>query len=103
MPTQYRSASPTELRRLFNAHHYADIMAGKYLEFVKYSGHPASPLAEEPYCTKSQIVSYEDRVTRVQIARVHRYKRPDGTIGLSGRPDPKSVRIGDIVYRLPIT
>ena len=92
-----------ELRRLFNDLYYADIRAGKYLEFIKEQNHPASPLADEPYCTKSQIVSYEDRETGVQVARAHRYKRPDGTIGLSGRPDPKSVRVGDIVYRLPIT
>lgn len=29
------------------------------------------------------------------MALVHQYLRPDGSIGGSGRPDPKRVRVGD--------
>jgi len=49
--------------------------------------HPASPKSGEPHCTRSQILSYAcgDR----EIARAHRYVRPDGAIGASGKPDPK--------------
>lgn len=29
------------------------------------------------------------KVGGVEIARAHRYLRPDGTLGASGKPDPK--------------
>lgn len=33
-----------------------------------------------------------------QSAIVHQARRRDSTIGASGRPDPKWLRVGDIVY-----
>ena len=42
---------------------------------------------------RSQVVSYFDRAVRVAIC--HRYVLPDGTLGASGRPDPKWLRVGD--------
>jgi hypothetical protein len=33
-----------------------------------------------------------------KVAGVHQYLRPDGTIGLSGRPDPKEVYIDGVLY-----
>jgi hypothetical protein len=62
--------------------------------------HPAPPLADEPQCTWSRSISYRDKVTDDEVARVHQYDRPDGTIGLSGRPDPKRVLSGGVLYRL---
>ena len=50
--------------------------------------HPAQPGANEPVCTRTQIVTYYDR-DGTQIAIVHQYLRRDGAIGASGRPDPK--------------
>ena len=35
-----------------------------------------------------------------ELARVHQYLRPDGTIGASGKPDPKRLLEGNILYRL---
>jgi hypothetical protein len=34
-----------------------------------------------------------------EVARAHRYLRPNGTLGASGKPDPKTVRIGRTLYR----
>lgn len=48
-------------------------------------------------CTRSQILAYEDPPGK-QIAVVHQYLRPDGTIGGSGRPDPKRLMVNGIVY-----
>ena len=31
------------------------------------------------------------------VARVHQYQRPDGSVGGSGRPDPKWLRVGSWV------
>lgn len=43
---------------------------------------------KEPRCTRSQMVLYYTWSGEL-IALVHQYKRPDGTLGGSGRPDPK--------------
>jgi hypothetical protein len=61
--------------------------------------HPALTAANEPFCTLSQMISYRD-ASGNEVARVHQYLRPDGTIGASGKPDPKRVLVGDTLYRL---
>lgn len=62
--------------------------------------HPSPPAASEPFCTWSQEVSYIDPTTNEEVARAHRYLRPDGTIGASGLPDPKRVVHNGIIYRI---
>lgn len=57
---------------------------------LEEDGHPSAPMSDEPFCTRSQILAYRDDEAR-QIARVHRYLREDGSIGASGKPDPKQV------------
>lgn len=99
MPLKYTRADEATIRRLFNAHHLHHVTSGKYTCFVEADGHPSSPLAGEPYCTRSQMVSYRDDLG-TPIAKCHRYLRPDGKIGLSGLPDPKQVRVGDEVFLL---
>jgi hypothetical protein len=32
------------------------------------------------------------------VAVVHQYENPDGTIAASGKPDPKSIRVGDTLF-----
>lgn len=72
---------------------------GELIAVVQRERHPALPLAAEPFCTRSQLVSYFDGSGN-EIARVHQYLRTDGTIGLSGRPDPKRLLEGGILYRI---
>jgi hypothetical protein len=74
---------------------------GRFTELVRREGHPSPPLAEEPLCTRSQIIALieEDGVRR---ANVHQYLRPDGTLGLSGLPDPKALLDGDTLYYVPV-
>jgi hypothetical protein len=60
-------------------------------------GHPSPTTSGEPRCTRSQILSFYD-YNNTEIARCHQYKRPDGRIGASGRPDPKRVFIRDTVF-----
>jgi hypothetical protein len=45
------------------------------------------------------MVSYLDSDGN-EVARVHQYLRPDGTIGASGKPDPKRLLDGGILYYL---
>ena len=88
------------LRGLFNKHQfYAQVQSGTLTAKVKKNRHPSLPLAKEPFCTKSQIVFYYN-ADGDQVAIVHQYLRTDGTIGLSGKPDPKKLRVDDVIYIL---
>ncbi len=51
----------------------------------------------EPPGTRSQMVVYEDAGGRF-VAMVHRYLRPDDSIGASGYPDPKAVLHQGVLY-----
>ncbi len=66
---------------------------------LKKNGHPSPAPAREPFCTRSQILEYFD-TAGTKLAIVHRYLRPDGRIGASGRPDPKVFLDGDTLYVL---
>ena len=59
--------------------------------------HPSLPKANEPFCTRSQVLAYfDDKNERVAV--VHQYLRPDGTLGASQRPDPKKLLVNGILY-----
>jgi hypothetical protein len=55
----------------------------------------------QPHGTLSQIVIYID-ASDLQVALVHQYLRPDGTLGGSGRPDPKKVLTDGVLYILEL-
>jgi hypothetical protein len=87
-PIKYVSA--TEIRRQFNDGRFEDLVAYNVLtERLIREGNP-TPTANQPPGTKSQVIAYMNQ-NGVQVAVVHRYLRPDGTLGGSGRPDPKKV------------
>jgi hypothetical protein len=91
--------SNRELRRLFEALGYADLVAsGALSESVTFDSHPTPNKANEPVCTRSQLLAYRDSGDRV-VVRIHRYLRPDGTIGASGRPDPKFLLHDSVIYK----
>ncbi len=50
-----------------------------------------------PEGTHSQYVRYWNEHRR-WIVEVHRYLRPDGSLAASGRPDPKKLRLGGVLY-----
>jgi len=66
---------------------------------VVADNHPSLPRAREPVCTRSQYVIYIDKQGR-KVAGVHQYLRRDGTIGASGRPDPKELFVNGVLYIL---
>lgn len=74
-----------------------EIMSGDLREQVFRSKHPSPPLSFEPVCTRSQIIGYFDAEGKL-IVVVHRYLRPNKTIGASGTPDPKRILVGDTYY-----
>ena len=93
-----KRVSSSVLRQLFNdSGYWEQCKNGQVHSILRKSKHPASPLAGEPICTQSQYITYVN-IAGEKIAGVHQYLRPDGTIGLSGRPDPKEVLIDGVLY-----
>jgi len=94
----YQRVSVWHLRKLFNENGYwAKVQAGELTEHLMADRHPSSPLAQVPICTRSQVISYVN-ATGQEIARVHQYLQPDGTLGASGKPDPKRLVHEGILY-----
>lgn len=88
------------MQRRFNEGKYWErLKQGEYISVTRESRHPALSLAREPFCTQSQMVSYLDKEGN-EVARVHQYLRTDGTIGASGKPDPKRLFEDGTLYRL---
>jgi hypothetical protein len=89
------------MRKIFNdGNYWQRATSGDLRAIVLEDAHPSRTLANEPFCTHSQMVSYRDADNN-EVARVHQYLRPDKTIGASGRPDPKRILENGILYRLP--
>jgi hypothetical protein len=90
--------STAELRLLFETGHFAErITSGELIEILESEGRP-SPRSGEPYGTRSQIIAYMTREGRI-VLRLHRYLRPDGTLGASGKPDPKYIFHDNVIYK----
>jgi len=91
MVNPYRiDVSAETLRKIFNDGGYWELAKqGKLFEKEYYSS-PSPKSSGEPPGTLSQIVAYLDSQGR-QVAIVHQYLRRDGSVGGSGRPDPKKL------------
>jgi hypothetical protein len=75
------------------------LQSGELRPKLLQNRHPSKPKAREPRCTHSQIVAYLTDQGKV-AAIVHQYRRTDGTLGASGKPDPKRVFHRGVVYIL---
>jgi hypothetical protein len=90
----------TEMQRMFNEGGYWDkAKSGEFTTVTLEHRHPSLTAANEPFCTFSQMISYRDASDN-EMARVHQYLRPDGTVGASGKPDPKRLFVDGTLYRL---
>jgi hypothetical protein len=98
-PTPVRRVTAPEICQKFNKGNYwGRAKAGEFTILVMENKHPAQTLAKEPFCTRSQMVSYRDGSN--EIARVHQYVKPNGQLGASGKPDPKRLLHNGVLYRL---
>jgi len=89
-PIQIVEVSVTELRKIFNDGAYVErARLGELAEKLLSENNP-SPKARQPPGTKSQLIGYFDAKGR-EVARAHQYLRKDGTLGASGKPDPKKI------------
>lgn len=93
-----RVVSAAELRRMFNEHDFwARAQRGGLTQKLVDQSHVSSPRSGLPICTWSQIIAYlDDKGSKVAL--VHQYLRPDGTLGASGRPDPKRLLLEGLLY-----
>lgn len=86
------------LREMFNRGQFFEMRnRGELSEFIHHSRHPETPASRDPYCTMSEVGRYETREGEV-VALFHQYRRPDGRLGASGRPDPLWVKVEGQIY-----
>src|SRR6266849_5500071 len=98
--TKFIRVSAEELRQLFNdGGFWEKAKIGEFAEKLYREGHPSPKASGEPPCTRSQIIAYLDKSGH-QVAIVHQYLRKDGKLGGSGRPDPKKLFLGGVLYLL---
>jgi hypothetical protein len=91
--------SDTIIQRLFKDGQYLErLRAGELRAKVIASRQPADLPPGEPPGTLSQMVIYRQGDGKV-VAMVHQYLRPDGTIGASGKPDPKALFLDDRIVK----
>lgn len=84
------------LQKIFNrARFWERAQQGEFHQVIISEGKNSPP--HEPAGTRSQMVSYRD-ANGDEVARVHQYLRPDGTLGASGRPDPKRLFYNGVIY-----
>jgi len=67
---------------------------GELSKIIKRNSHIAHPPEGVPYCTNSQIIYYYEP-GNVLLAVAHQYLLPDGSLGGSGKPDPKRLVLSD--------
>jgi hypothetical protein len=97
-----RRVSDVRIREIFNSsQHPAAIQNREYIEQILSDDPVPAATARRrrwPRGTRSQYVRYLNSRREVMV-EVHRFRKPDGTLAASGRPDPKLVRIGNVIYR----
>jgi len=99
-PPRIQPISKWADRRLFNERGFWErTETGELTTRLRRNSHPSPPLAHEPFCTRSQMVSYHD-TSGMKVAIVHQYVRPSGELGLGGKPDPKWLMVDGVVYEV---
>ena len=98
-PDEVKYISQKSIRQMFNQSQYPAMIRKKQLmpKFLRNSHLQKPEEKREPHCTRSQTIRYSDKAGN-WVVEVHQYFRPDKTIGGSGRPDPKRLRIGKTVF-----
>jgi hypothetical protein len=89
--------SEQRIRELFNAGQYWERARNGEFTLNYIYNKPAPESANQVLGTKSQVIEYINS-NGEQIALVHQYLQPNGQLGGSGRPDPKLLREGQILY-----
>src|SRR5438874_326206 len=76
-----KPATDSQLREFFNQDRVVEKTAtGDYTKEILENDHPSPPRANEPICTRSQLIAYFDEKGKL-VAKAHQYVRPDGKLG----------------------
>ena len=99
MPDVEVFVPPRILRERFNTSQIpALIEGGNLIAQYKRNDHLQRPeTVGEQWCTRGQMVRYTDE-QGLWMVEVFQYLRPDGSLGASGRPDPKRMRVGNEIW-----
>src|SRR3972149_5100098 len=96
-----RYVGARKIRQAFNASQlYHRLLSGDLQSSIRDESHLSQTRAANlgsPHCTWSQMLAYFDEAQLVAI--VHQYQQPDGTLGASGQPDPKWLRVGRDIWK----
>ena len=102
-PLPERFVPPSIIREAFNSGQFWErARRGEFTLHIRYNIHYSRRQARRrdfTYCTRSQTVRYYDDYGEL-IALVHQIRNPDGTIGASGKPDPKYLQLEDEILRV---
>lgn len=93
-----RRVAEAELRLIFNTRLLEFVLTDQLDAVIRRNNHCAVPPADEPRCTHTQTVYYMHPSTGHLLAKAHQYRRPDGSLGVSGLPDPKAVYLDGVIY-----
>ena len=98
-PDDIVRVASSSLREAFNASQIPGaIERGELTAHFLRDAHILQPESVgESYCTRGQMIRYVD-ARGTWIVEVFQYLRPDGSLGASGRMDPKRMRIGAEVW-----
>jgi hypothetical protein len=88
-----------EMCKRFNQGGYWDKAKSGELTVHSLESNISTLLTQESVQIISESLSYRDHQGN-EIARVHQFRRPDGTLAASGKPDPKRLLENGILYRL---
>jgi len=97
-PPTKKFVSEEEIRKIFNDNNCLyRIASGDFAKETIYDEHVKRNKPRIPKCSRSQIITYRDSEGQ-DVAKVHRYLKRDGTLGGSGKPDPKWLLHDNILY-----
>lgn len=88
-----------ELCKRFNEGGYWEKAEKGELKKVVLENCISTLLTQETVEIISEMISYRDADDN-EVARVHQFRRPDGTLAASGKPDPKRLLENGVLYRL---
>jgi hypothetical protein len=86
------------MRQMFNELMLVERAKNGEIEEVIHAGVPTEDKGL-PDGSETQMVSYREK-NGLELARAHRFVLPDGSIGASGKPDPKRLLKDGVLYRL---
>ena len=98
-PVEYVSAS--KLRQLFNDSQYPQLIEQNQIAIEKKRSHllEESELKKKslPAGTRTETIRYRDRKRELYVL-IHQYLLPDGSLGASGKRDPKALLRNGIMF-----